>query len=104
MPTDHGTRACYHAGCRRLACRAANAAYQAQRRAVHRAGLLPYYARLAADQAKAQLRSLRTEGVTPRLMRRICGRVLRVRGRRVSAGTAAEINGLAKRYGGEGRE
>jgi hypothetical protein len=35
MTPDHGTRACYLAGCRRPECRRANTAYHQARRDVH---------------------------------------------------------------------
>lgn len=57
----HGTRACYQSGCRALACRAANAAYEAQYRADKRAGKVRLGSLMSAAETWQRLRQLKPE-------------------------------------------
>ena len=59
----HGTRACYARGCRRLACRAANAAYMAQYRQDQAHGKQRLGSIISSTEARRRLHQLQAEHV-----------------------------------------
>jgi hypothetical protein len=63
MPDVHGTRRCYRQGCRRVECRAANAAYQRHRRQTLAKGLPLLGAIVKATEAKRRINQLKAEHV-----------------------------------------
>lgn len=69
----HGTRKAYRAGCSCCPCRAANAAYQAQRRLDRRAGRLTLGLRISPAHARKRIRQLEADDITERDLARRLG-------------------------------
>lgn len=104
MPPDHGTRACYRAGCRCLTCRAANATYQQARRTSRATGRLTAQCRVDARPVWDAVRWLLREGYSRSALARLLGRrtrELNIGRRWVTAGTAARLLGLYRHHRGE---